>query len=251
MVNSSRVEEAMTMLKVVSENGDNLCSSDLPLEVEAAKQTSSLSELYSSIATLFKTSWALKRMVGVMVVGFGIGIVYYGTPLAVGNLDCNIYLAVVYNALMEILSCVVTYFLGNFKRKLSIFALSLGSGVCCIMCVVVAPVKVWLAVASFFCVCMARNVFFIYIVELFLTRVRNTAMSLARQAMVFGCIFSPFLISAGRKNHVFSYDVFGDVIICSTFVLFCLPETIGMALSDTMDQQKNKETSICDNEGNL
>ncbi|KAL2326528.1 hypothetical protein Fmac_025586 [Flemingia macrophylla] len=241
-----RVQEAMTMLKGVSENYANLTISPPP-EVKAGKRGASFSELYSSIAMLMETSWALKRMVAVMVIGVGIGMVYYGIPLAVGNLDYNIYLAVLFNGLTEIPSCVVTYFLGNFARKLSIFALSIGSGVCCIVCVVAQGVKVWLAVTSFFCVCTAFNVFLIYIVELFPTRVRNTAVSLARQATLLGCIFSPFLISSGRKNDLFSYGVFGVVIICSTFALLSLPETKGVVLSDTIDQQEKKETSLCHN----
>ncbi|KAK7405444.1 hypothetical protein VNO78_06745 [Psophocarpus tetragonolobus] len=247
-----RVQEAMKMLKGVQENG----AASLAKKPSDRKRAS-LSQLYASIAELFRTSWAPKRMAAVMGLGLGIGMVYFGMPLAVGNLNYNIYLAVVFNALMEIPSCVVTYFLGNCARKLSIFGFSLASGICCILCVVIGNwpqgVKVSLAVASFFCACTAFNVFLIYIIELFPTCVRNTAASLARQAVVFGCIFSPFLISAGRKNGIFSYGVFGVVIICSTFTLLSLPETRGVALSDTMDQQEKKEMSMCEmgNKGKL
>ncbi|WVZ01671.1 hypothetical protein V8G54_022477 [Vigna mungo] len=231
-----RIKEAMEMLKEVNENAANL---NPPTEEKRV----SFCELYSSIAVLLRTSWAQKRMVGVMGLGLGIGMVYFGMPLAVGNLNYNIYIAVVLNALMEIPSCVVTYFLRNCGRKLSILVFSVGSGICCIVCVVIGSegVKVGFEVASFFCACTAFNVFLIFMVELFPTCVRNTAASVARQAVVFGCIFSPFLISAGRKNKVFSYGVFGVVIISSTLTLLGLPETRGMPLSDTMDQQQNKE----------
>jgi OCT family organic cation transporter-like MFS transporter 4/5 len=67
-----------------------------------------------------------------------------------------------------------------------------------------------------------------------------------RQAIVFGCIFCPFLISAGRKNNIFSYGVFGAVIMLSNFTLLCLPETKGIVLCDTMDQQEKKEIALCD-----
>ncbi|RDX60223.1 Organic cation/carnitine transporter 2, partial [Mucuna pruriens] len=268
-----RVQEAMAMLKGLSysaaENGASLSASlsktpekevstfsqGLCLEQDYLqrmmyiyvknnkKEGASLSQLYSSIALLLKTSCGPKRMVAVMGLGVGIGMVYFGMPLAVGNLDYNIYLGVVYNALMEIPSCAMTYFLGNCARKLSIFAFSLGSGICCIMIVVIRnvpqSVKVWLAVTSFFCACTAFNVFLIYIIELFPTCVRNTTASLTRQAI------SVFYIR-GRKNYLFSYGVFGVVIIFSTFTLLSLPETKGMPLSDTMDQQETKETSLCE-----
>ncbi|KAK7313945.1 hypothetical protein VNO77_39152 [Canavalia gladiata] len=244
-----REQQVIAMFKGVSlvENDVNLISS---LPKVGIKQRASLFQLYSPIVELFKTSWVLKRVVVVMVLGLGIGMVYYAMPLAVGNLGFNIYLAVVFNAFMELPSCVITYFLDNYRRKPSILAFSITSGICSIMCVVIRNgpkgVMVGLAVASFFCACTAYNVFLIYIIELFPTCVRNTTASLVRQAIVFGCIFSPFLISAGRKNLIFSYGVFGIVIICSTFTLFILPETIGIALCDTMDQQEKKEASQCE-----
>jgi hypothetical protein len=171
--------------------------------------------------------------------------VYYGMPLAVGNLGFNIYLAVVFNALTEIPAYVATYFLENCRRKPSVLVFSIASGVCCIMCVVVGPglpeIRVGLAMASFFSACTAFNVFFVYILELFPTSVRNTASSLVGQATVFGNVFTPFLISVGRKNDIFSYGVFGLVIMLSCFMLLGLPETRGLALCDTMDQQEKKD----------
>jgi MFS family permease len=240
-----RTQEAMAMLNGVSsvENGDDLTVS--LIEAPVNKQKASIFQLYSSIAELFGRSWALKRMVAIMVLGIGIGMVYFGMPLAVGNLGFDIYLAVVFNGLMEIPSCVATYFLENRRRKPSILVFSVASGICCIMCVVVGSgiqgVRVGLAMTSFFSACTAYNVFLIYIIELFPTSVRNTTTSLVRQAIVFGNIFSPFLISAGRKNDIFSYGVFGVVIMLSCFTLLGLPETRGNALCDTMDQQEKKD----------
>ncbi|KAJ1385216.1 MFS transporter superfamily [Sesbania bispinosa] len=242
-----RQQEAMAMLKGVSsvESGaDDLTASLLKA---TPKQKASIFQLYSSIAEIFERSWALKRMIEIMVLGIGIGMVYFGMPLAVGNLGFDIYLAVVFNALMEIPSCVATYFLENCRRRPSILVFSIASGICSIMSVVVGNwlqgVKVGLSLISFFSACTAYNVFLIYIIELFPTSVRNTTTSLVRQAIVFGNIFSPFLISAGRKNDFFSYGVFGIVIISSCITLLGLPETKGIALCDTMDQQEKKENT--------
>jgi hypothetical protein len=253
LVMQSREKEILKMLKRVSseENADdgniNLASN---LPKLPTKEKFSIFQLYSSVGELFHKRWAIIRMIAVMILGIGIGMVYFGMPLAVGNLGFNIYLAVVFSASMEFPSCVATYFLENYRRKPSILVFSILGGICCVMCVVfenrVPAAKVVLAMVAFFGACTAYNVFLIYIIELFPTCVRNTTTSLVRQAIVFGCIFCPFLISAGRKNNIFSYGVFGAVIMLSNFTLLCLPETKGIVLCDTMDQQEKKEIALCD-----
>ncbi|TKY68304.1 Organic cation/carnitine transporter 3 [Spatholobus suberectus] len=246
LLTQGREKEALKILQGVSKNGVVVPAS---LPKVDAKEKVSFFQLYASIGELFKKRWALVRIVAVMVLGIGVGMVYFGMPLAVGNLGFNIYLAVVFSASMEIPSCIATYFLENYKRRPSILTFSIVGGVCCVMCAVIGDgrlqgVKVGLAMASFFGACTAYNVFLIFIIELFPTCVRNTTTSLVRQAIVFGCIFSPFLISAGRKNNFFSYGVFGVVLMLSNLTLLCLPETKGIVLCDTMDQQEKKETSM-------
>ncbi|XP_058745670.1 organic cation/carnitine transporter 3-like [Vicia villosa] len=255
LVMQGREKEIFKMLKRVSSeetanaNDDNVnLASSLPKP--HTKEKNSIFRLYSSIGELFHKRWALIRMIAVMILGIGVGMVYFGMPLAVGNLGFNIYLAVVFSASMEIPSCVATYFLENYKRRPSILVFSILSGICCMMCAVlehrVPAAKVVLAMVAFFGGCTAYNVFLIYIIELFPTCVRNTTTSLVRQAIVFGCIFCPFLISAGRKNNIFSYGVFGVVIMLSNITLLYLPETIGIVLCDTMEQQEKKEIAMCD-----
>ncbi|AET02317.2 organic cation/carnitine transporter, putative [Medicago truncatula] len=232
-----REKEILKMLKRVSseESADddsvNLASN---LPKLPPKEKVSFFQLYSSIGELFHKRWAVIRMIAVMILGIGLGMVYL----------------VVFSASMELPSCVATYFLENLRRKPSILVFSILGGICCVKCAVlenrVPAAKVVLAMVAFFGACTAYNVFLIYIIELFPTCVRNTTTSLVRQAIVFGCIFCPFLISAGRKNNIYSYGVFGVVIMLSNFTLFFLPETIGIVLCDTMDQQEKKEIALCD-----
>ncbi|XP_028802652.1 organic cation/carnitine transporter 3-like [Neltuma alba] len=208
----AREKEAMALLNKAS--GGTLNPSQL---TEPAKQSASTFNLYSSIKQLFVNSWAFKRLLATLMLGFGIGMVYYGVPLNVGNLGFNRYLSVLFYALLEIPAFITTYFLHNCRRKPSLLAFSISSGICCLICAGIGNklpiVKPALALVSFFCVATSFDVFLIYVVELFPTSVRNTATSMARQAMVFGAIFSPFLISAGRKNDLFSYGIFGLIIL--------------------------------------
>ena len=70
-----------------------------------------------------------------MVIGFGVGMVYYGMPLGLGNLSFNLYLGVIFNALSEIPSSLFTILLiGKLNRKFSVLAFTMISGIVSVMC---------------------------------------------------------------------------------------------------------------------
>ena len=234
-----RKEAAMAILKRLGPTSLNLCLPYISLEKEAPK-----TNLYSPIKILLVRKWALQRLLIVMLTGFGIGIVYYSMPLAVGNLGFNIYLSVAFNALAEIPSYIIfSFIVSKWSRKGSLLAFTTLGGICSIMCIMnwKEVVLIGLELVSYFSACTAFIMLMIYTLELFPTYVRNGASSMVRQAPVFGAVFSPILISAGRSNKVLSYGVFGLVILCSSVFVFCLPETRGVAPSDTMDEQEEKE----------
>ncbi|XAR67242.1 hypothetical protein NMG60_11001922 [Bertholletia excelsa] len=191
-------------------------------------------DLYSAIKILIQKSWALRRLCAVMGIGFGIGMVYYGMPLGVGSLGFNLYLSVTFNALSELPSSLITFFLiGTVNRKGSLLGFTTLSGIC-------NGLRIGGELVSFFSACTAFNVLLIYTLELFPTCVRNSAVSMVRQAMVLGGVFSPVLVAAGRKNELMSYGIFGVTIaFCGLLVTFP-PETKGCTSSDTMYEEEHK-----------
>ncbi|KAI6683465.1 hypothetical protein NL676_029378 [Syzygium grande] len=211
------------------------------------KQETTKFNLYSSIKDLFRRRWALTRLAKVMALGFGIGMMYYGMLLGVGNLGFNIYLSVTFNALLIIPSYFMSYFLLNgWNRKSTLLGFTMASGVLSVACAFVGSesVEIGLELASFFCTCMAYNVLMIYTIELFPTSVRNSATSMMRQAITLGVLFDPTLISAGREIPHLTYSVFGIAIIFCGFVVLFLPETRGTTLSNTMDEQEQRDFAV-------
>ncbi|XP_057949281.1 organic cation/carnitine transporter 3-like [Malania oleifera] len=195
----------------------------------------------SSLELLLGKRWALRRLSGVMAVGFGLGIVYYGMPLAVGSLPFDLYLSVTLNALAEFPASLATLLLiRRLSRRSGVAAFCGVSGVCSVACAWAGGAwTVGLELASFFSACTAFNVVFIYTVELFPTCVRNLAMAMVRQAVVVGGVFSPAVVAAGRrKGWWWSYGVFGVMIGCCGLFAMCLPETKGRLLSDTMAEEE-------------
>ncbi|KAK3198503.1 hypothetical protein Dsin_021918 [Dipteronia sinensis] len=244
-----REAEAIEILKRIAPIKDRSLKSSLVSHVDIKVETS------NSIKCLFVKRWALRRILGVMVLGFGIGMVYYGIPMGVQDLGFNIYLGTMCNALLEMPSYLVTFLvIDRCQRRFSILGFCVASGIFSILCFIVSNygsndqeiviMKIGIEIASLFGACMAYNILLIYTTELFPTSVRNAATSMVRLAIAFSSVVSPVLARAGRRNAILSYGVFGFVIIfCSIFVAF-LPATKGATLCDTMNEQEKENDTF-------
>uniref|UniRef100_A0A5B7BBC3 Putative organic cation/carnitine transporter 3-like n=1 Tax=Davidia involucrata TaxID=16924 RepID=A0A5B7BBC3_DAVIN len=238
-----RRDEFVATLKSIAPESISFSESGVSIEHDEDQDV----DLYSAIRMLLEKSWAIRRLSAVMVVGFGMGMVYYGMPLGLGSLAFNLYLSVTFNALSELPASMVTFFLiGRLNRKSSLLGFTTISGVCSVMCVVMreyVELQICLEMVSFFSACTAFNTLLIYTLELFPTCVRNSAVSMVRQAVVLGGVFSPMMVAAGRENGLVSYGVFGVTIGCCGLFVGCLPETKGGTLCDTMDEEERKEST--------
>ncbi|KAJ4850049.1 hypothetical protein Tsubulata_050993 [Turnera subulata] len=242
-----REEEACAVIKgLAPENDTSLMSSYLSSKPQLHKlQDTNLNQnFYSSFNILLKKKWARNRMLAVVVLAFGVGMVYYGMPLAVGNLGYNIYLSVLFNALLELPSYLVVFIIvDSWKRRSSIFWLSVLCGILSILSAypgryLSEAARMGIELGSFFFDCTATNFLLIYATELFPTSIRNTATSMARQAFALSGVFSPALVSAGQTNTLLSYGVFGIVTLLCSFSVFPLPETRGAAIVDTVHEEE-------------
>jgi len=244
-----RREEAVATLKcITSVTQSNV---DLAINNMSHKEETWNVDLFSALKILLQKKWSSRRLVSIMAMGIGIGLVYYGMPLGLQNLSFNLYLSVTFNALSELPSAlIVFFFIDKFDRRPALLLFTILSGVFSVMSVI--EVKPWtnlqivFELISFFSACSSFNVYLIYTTELFPTCVRNSALSMARLAVVLGGAFSPMLVSAGRENKFLCYGVFGLVIGFSGIYGIFLPETRGRALCDTLDEEENKEKQACD-----
>lgn len=70
-------------------------------------------------------------------------------------------------------------------------------------------IQLILELVAYFSVCSSFNMEMIYTIELFPTCFRNSAIAMARQALVLAGVLSPIMVAAGRTNGVWSLGVFG------------------------------------------
>ncbi|XP_074287450.1 organic cation/carnitine transporter 3-like [Silene latifolia] len=199
---------------------------------------------FISFMVILSRRWAVKRLLAIMFLAFGIGMMYFGMFLGVENLGYNIYLTLVFHSLLSLSSYVLFFlwWMQNCNRKTSLLGFCTISGALSIAMSLLGKddnlMLIALELVSLFCACMAYNMVLMYMVELFPTCVRNSTSSLVRQSMILGSVFDPMLILVGRDNMIYSYGVFGLVMLLCGFLVLCLPETKGKVLYDTMEEQE-------------
>ncbi|CAL9241243.1 unnamed protein product [Arabidopsis halleri] len=123
-----------------------------------------------------------------MIIMFGLGMSYYGVPLAVRDIKVNIYLSEALNAMVELPTFVVTpILLEKFSRRSSVLVSCLIGGASGVLCFVMSlygrtKIAFALELGSFFFARIGFNLMAVYMVELFPTCVRNSATMMLRQA---------------------------------------------------------------------
>ncbi|XP_020589662.1 organic cation/carnitine transporter 3-like [Phalaenopsis equestris] len=236
-----RRQEAIEILKKLSLL--NKTESFADLAVTTSEKTES-GGLYSAAKILWEKDWALRRLGKVMIVSFSVGMMYYGMPLSLGNLKANLYLSVAMNAVAELVSTSIIFFVVKMvSRRRSMIGLTVVTGVACLACAGMwggSLSEMLLELAAFFGTCTAFNILLIYAIEMFPTSVRSSAIALVRQAAVVGGVVAPAVVMAGRRRRFLSFAVFGIVVICGGLFVFWLPETRGRGISDTMEEEEQK-----------
>ncbi|VVB11590.1 unnamed protein product [Arabis nemorensis] len=156
----------------------------------------------------------------VMIIMFGLGMSYYGVPLAVRDIKVNIYLSEALNAMVELPTFVITpILLEKFSRRSTVLVNCLIGGAAGVFCFVLSlfgrtNIAFAIELASFFCARIGFNLMAVYMVELFPTCVRNFATTMLRQALVLGGVCCPNVASIGTNVPSLTFAVFGLAMSC-------------------------------------
>ncbi|PKU74085.1 organic cation/carnitine transporter 2-like [Dendrobium catenatum] len=236
-----RAEEAIETLKNLTFCEKQSFSDLKEIEITGAAENN----IFSAASILCGKRWAVRRLAAITAVSFGVGMVYYGMPLNLGNLSADLYLSTALNAVAELPSSLAAFLIARWmKRRSSMVAFTTVSGICSIICTLMAGggwSEMAVELASFFAACTACNVLIIYSVELFPTCVRNSAIAVVRLVIVLGGAVAPVMVAMGRQRRFLSFGVFGAVILFAGLFAGFLPETKGCGISDTMEEEEIKE----------
>ncbi|CAN1774984.1 Organic cation/carnitine transporter 4 [Linum perenne] len=196
-------------------------------------------EASGSLVDVIRSPVTRLRLFLAVAISFLSAVVYYGLSLNVVNLDTNLYLSVMVNAVAEMPSYTLTaVLLERFGRKPLAIGTQWFSGVFCLLgCLMEGEAATWkvlkmvCGVFGIFGMAGTYNLLFIYTAELFPTVVRNAALGSATQASQFGAILAPFVVVMGGS---LPFAVFAVCGIMGGSLAFFLPETLNQPLYDTM-----------------
>lgn len=179
------------------------------------------------------------RLILVVGINFTCSVVYYGLSLNVVNLETNLYITVLVNAVAEMPAFFLTAVLiDRFGRKPLGVGTQWFSGIFCIVGSFMGNEGAWkvmrmaCGVLGIFGMAGTYNLLFIYAMELFPTVVRNAALGCATQAAQLGAIMAPFVVVMGGG---IPFLIFGVCGIVGGLLTFYLPETLNKPLYDTMN----------------
>lgn len=244
-----RINEATRLMRAVAEsNGKHLpLEAVLALDEEAKTGSESKEAIITgSVIDVIKSPLTRIRLFLAVAINFLCSVVYYGLSLNVVNLETNLYLNVLLNAVAEMPAFAITaILLDRFGRKPLAIGTLWFSATFCFLGSAVGSSGMWKAVRmvcgilGIFGVAGTYNLLFIYAVELFPTVVRNAALGCATQAAQMGAILAPFVVVLGGG---FPFLVFGACGLVAGIHAFYLPETLNRPLYDTMTGMEDGES---------
>ncbi|KAG9439436.1 hypothetical protein H6P81_019601 [Aristolochia fimbriata] len=243
-----RRREAMNALRKMGDGGNIIPVSTNVEEIAVGKEAEKGVDTYTAVKMLWEKKWARRRLSAIMATAFGSGLTYYGMPLALETLKFDHYLSVTFTALAELPSSLISSVLiGNFNRRSTVFFFSVLSSVGSLACAFLGKTRnaqILFEALSYFGMCTAFDVLLIFVLELFPTCARNTALAVTRQSGVAAAALGPVLVAAARKEggSFLCFGVFGLAMGISALPVLWLPETRGGALCDSMEEQEEMES---------
>ncbi|OVA13169.1 General substrate transporter [Macleaya cordata] len=250
-----KIESAMKIMRDIARGNGKQVPSGIQLaldddnsekpsnEVQNSKEETDAAS--GSLVDVIKLPITRVRLLLTVLINFLCSVVYYGLSLNVVNLDTNLYVNVLLNAIAEMPAFTLTaILLDKFGRKPLGMGTMWFSGVFCLAGSLVPNYGTWKIVRmvcgifGIFGMAGTYNLLFIYTAELFPTVVRNAALGCATQASQMGAILAPLVVVMGGG---LPFVVFGVCGMVGGMLVFYLPETLNQPLYDTLGGMQDGE----------
>ncbi|OWF41857.1 solute carrier family 22 member 6-A-like [Mizuhopecten yessoensis] len=177
--------------------------------------------------------------------------VYYAISFGVQNLSGNIYINIFLINIIDIPAQIVTYYMANcIGRRLTclVFFVTGGLAGIVVACVEISDIEHKNMIINGFaltcklCVGAAWTSLIVFTAETYPTVVRNIGNGLQNSLSRLGGMVSPLIVYVNNRVPGIMYFLCGGLMLLSAFCTMFVPETKGVPLSDTIDQQSETES---------
>ncbi|XP_041049626.1 solute carrier family 22 member 5-like isoform X2 [Carcharodon carcharias] len=235
-----RVQEAKTILQHAAEkNGVTLPEmlfNDIELDDIKDKNVKSF-----TITRLVKNSNIRGITIINLIVWMILAVGYYGLSLNTPNLAGDDYLNCFFAGAIEIPANIAAWLLlRRLSRKFSLSGSLFFGGIVLFFIQFIPPnlsilATVLVMVGKLANTC-AFAIIYAYTAELYPTVVRNTGVGVSLMASRLGSIISSYVFFLGVYYEFLPYILMGSLTVFSATLVLLLPETVNVALPDTIDQ---------------
>lgn len=169
---------------------------------------------------------------------------YYGISLALNGLKGSIYVVFLVTSVAELFSYLTSgWLIEKLGRHNTMAAGMLLCGLSCVVCAFIPAgigQSITAALGKFGCA-GAFAIASVFTSELFPTLVRSAVLGAQNEAARIGGIAAPFVVLLGTNLHSneLPFLVFGLTSVTAGAGIFTLPETLGLATPDTMQDMSN------------
>ncbi|XP_060073041.1 solute carrier family 22 member 6-B-like [Ylistrum balloti] len=175
--------------------------------------------------------------------------VYYAISFGVQNLSGNIYINIFLINIIDVPAQLITYYMANcIGRRLTCLLFFVIGGVAGIVVAVVEVVDVEdkaVVISGFALTCKlsvgaAWTSLIVFTAETYPTVVRNIGNGLQNSLSRLGGMVSPLIIYVNNRVPGIMYFLCGGLMLLSAFCTMFVPETKGVPLKDTIDENNTK-----------
>ncbi|CAH1776013.1 unnamed protein product [Owenia fusiformis] len=250
-----RVDEANTILTKVARMNKAEYSDKLLIDSQINNETGADS-VNGTILDLFRTPNLRLTTLNVCFNWFVNSMVYYGLSFGVEALPGSIYINLFFSGLVEFPGYFFAILTMNRigRRKSLAISLVVG-GLACLACFPVpkrlALLKTILSLVGKCAISSSFAIIYVFSVELFPTVVRNSGVGAGSMCARIGGVVAPFIGQAASAWAPLPYIVFGSFSIVAGLLSLLLPETLGRALPQTLEDGENFKRKLRKNKSVL
>lgn len=252
-----RTDEVMVILQEAARvNNRELPPSLDKLLRQDAMRKESADQPTAGIMDLYRTPNMRKNSLILYIIWFSVYLVYYGLVLNLGNIGGDIYLNTVLSGVVEIPAIAISIlFLIKMGRRWPLCLTLMGSGVACLLTLVIPPGEAnlqWLtimfAMVGKFSVSSSNAVMPVFTAELFPTVVRNLGVGSSNVPAGIALMLVPYLWNLSGMDERVPMGVLGVFGVVGGLSVLFLPETGDRPMASTLKEgeelPRSRRTSL-------